>query len=574
MKNDIGRRFSDVTFSMDEKLNIVEANRSFLRLFDITDYKINLGQYLCPTDAEHLQVFLSTFDEKSDTHQFTATLHLGTSLSSCLFSFKREDKFFHTTIKNLKMEQQLLEAVLLENREYRTILNKIDSFYFTFNGEYYRLKNTRDFISIFEGGLEEFRAYFVQFFKLQEVKDCTMQIDNLFKDITAGDVEKTYKLLPKEGPFISVNTLKFSTREGTVCIALITTGKKIVLTENSYSEKHDGLTNLYNKLTITQLIKNRIDMGKKPGTLFMIDVDNFKECNDNYGHAFGDTVLVTFANVLQESIGNHGIVGRMGGDEFIAYIDYTEEDDIRNIARSIKLGIQWGVQAVKPESVVTCSIGAVRVPLSADTYDGVFNLADKCLYIAKSRGRNCYIIYKPAIHDKIIAHMDENMVQNQTGQAVMTEALSEVAILQYLQNKGPNYLRLTFEMLVEFMQVHRISLFRKNPETKKWELDFISGSDGNSEPRLKCLKRGYFKYFNSYGFLHMDNVNALDTLDKTRFNMYLSDNIASTLEILIRDSEGVERALICFDVFKPARTFQKTKVIYALMISKLLANEL
>lgn len=573
MKDDYGRRYSDVSFKIDAKLNVLEANRGFMRLFNVTDYKVNLKDYLSTTDAEHLQFFLSSFGTCCSNNSCSVHLNVGKESTNCLLSFSRDGDAFNTTIANLDKKQKTLEATIMENREFRTLLNKINSYYFTWDGKLFRLKNTCDFTNQFEGKKTDFVPYIKNLLKLKDEKECNCQLENLFSDIMKGDVEKTYKLHPETGSLISVNTTKFSTREGSVCIALISTGSKIVISENSYSEKHDGLTNLYNKLTITEMIRNKIDVAKNPCTLLIIDVDNFKECNDNYGHAFGDTVLVTFANILQESIGTRGVAGRIGGDEFMALVDCTEESDIRNIARSIKLGIQWGIQAVKPESVVTCSIGAVRIPSSAATFDEAFKLADKCLYIAKSRGRNCYIIYKPNLHDKLIKKMTQSLTKNQTGQAITSEALSELAIIQMIQGHTPNYIRIVFEMLLEYMQVHRITLFKKNEE-KKWERVFISGNDVISEPRLKYLKRGYFKYFNSYDFLHMDNINAFDTLDKTRFHMYLSDTIASTLEILIRDSEGMEKALICFDVFKPARTFRKSKVVFALMISKLLANEL
>ena len=75
--------------------------------------------------------------------------------------------------------------------------------------------------------------------------------------------------------------------------------------------------------------------------------------------------------------------------------------------------------------------------------------------------------------------------------------------------------------------------------------------------------KNYMKYFQN-GFLHLDNTNVLDTLDKTLYEMYLCANVASTLEMYKDD------VLICYDILKPARTFKKEKIVFATMAAKML----
>lgn len=120
----------------------------------------------------------------------------------------------------------------------------------------------------------------------------------------------------------------------------------------------------------------------------MIDIDNFKKVNDIYGHIAGDKVLKEVSNVIRKSISNEDILGRYGGEEFIAIIKdeiNNYKDIIERIRRNIEeLNINVNNKLIK----VTSSIGVKNFNFNKMTLEENISLVDKSLYEAKNSGKN------------------------------------------------------------------------------------------------------------------------------------------------------------------------------------------
>lgn len=116
-----------------------------------------------------------------------------------------------------------------------------------------------------------------------------------------------------------------------------------------------------------------------------MDMDNFKQINDSYGHQKGDQVLLQFSDLLRYVFGRDSIVARIGGDEFVVYlssIDKPEDvgaicDKLQRELHDVRVG----------DTPVTISIGAVTAT-GEDDYDTLYRLADKALYEAKRGQKN------------------------------------------------------------------------------------------------------------------------------------------------------------------------------------------
>ncbi len=564
------RRVSDISFVIDANLSVSEGNRSFLKLFNITDPKINLSDYMQEADCKNLKTFLSNFTNNNATKYFTASLKKRDNFLQCLLHFSKENDLFHVDLKELAYSKELLDKALLESREFTSVLQSFDAHYFIFDGTTLVLKNTKDLTNMFEGSLCDFHEYLGNCFNLNLFdNDCHEQFNELFSDLGEFSVDKAYKLLMNDGNSLSIHTRKVGTRNNIIILGNISNTSATSIGENNYSEKKDGLTDLYNKKSITEMISKKVNMLKQPTTLIILDIDKFKECNDTFGHVFGDKVLVAVSNVIKDAIHSVGMAGRIGGDEFVIALDKTSEEDIRSITRNIRLGIQWSIPAIEPGSVVTCSMGIARAPLNTANYDDLFKLADKCLYIAKNKGRNCYVIYKPEIHDKVIVKNEKNLNEMISGQFYLDSAAKEIEILKLFEEKNtPENMMLILKKTLEYVDVMKISVYDKdlNPI-------FIIGKD-EIDYRHEYFDDKYFKFFNECGFLHLDNTNVFDTLDKRRFELYMKHNIASTLEIQLKDKYERFKSLICYDIYKPARTFAKEKIVFAMLIAKLITNNL
>ncbi|MCR4823514.1 MAG: GGDEF domain-containing protein [Treponema sp.] len=571
------RRISDVSFTFDSSLNVTAASRSFLRLFDIVDCKINLGNFMSDFDRDNFIHFLSNFSDKIKTADFIAQLSIynqqfdSTKHLECMIQVEEKGGEFSGTLQEISSLFNMLDKKIFENRKFSRILSNINSYFFTFDGNRFVMQNTRDLTDLYEGKTETFKHYFVDFFQIDiSKKAAIMQVKRLFDDIIEDRLNKSYQYPRTDGTSMSVHTSSYCTREKSETIALIST-EVAVISKESFAEKFDGLTNLYNKKTVTEMLENKINVSKQKGSLFIIDVDKFKECNDNFGHAFGDKVLTAVSKVLQDAVNGCGFAGRIGGDEFICFVEKTEEYDVRNIARAIRLGVQWAIPAINPESVVTTSIGIVKIPEQAKTYEEAFKLADKCLYIAKSRGRNCYIIYKPELHNQIIMQNEETVHHVNSGKIYSENADKSLEILTIIKEAKEGFLSKVIPLLLDYMGVHKITIYKY--EEGKYVQFYTSGYE-DIKFRDDKLNENYFKYFNSYGFLHIDNLNVFDTIDREKFNMYRSDKVTSTLEVCCKNKDGSPKILMCYDVFRPAQTFPPLKIEFGIMAARVIANEL
>ncbi len=164
----------------------------------------------------------------------------------------------------------------------------------------------------------------------------------------------------------------------------------------------DSLTKVFDRETITDYIR-WLTEHNKPFSLFIVDIDNFKNVNDIYGHQVGDIALTETAAYLLSHVIKKGVIGRYGGDEFfIVFENVVEYEDVWNYGHDIDLGISAINIEGFPRLSLTVSIGISRFPLDAKDYDNIVLLADKALYRAKSKGRNCFIIYLAAKHANIV----------------------------------------------------------------------------------------------------------------------------------------------------------------------------
>ena len=128
----------------------------------------------------------------------------------------------------------------------------------------------------------------------------------------------------------------------------------------------------------------------EPVTLLMFDLDKFKSINDRFGHAVGDSALKVFAKVLQESTRATDVVGRLGGEEFVAMVPEAMEDACI-VAERLRLNFEAAGVVIDDIAIgATVSIGLATTYKPEATIDSLLLRADEALYKAKNGGRNRY----------------------------------------------------------------------------------------------------------------------------------------------------------------------------------------
>ncbi|WP_404339286.1 GGDEF domain-containing protein [Pseudoalteromonas mariniglutinosa] len=155
----------------------------------------------------------------------------------------------------------------------------------------------------------------------------------------------------------------------------------------------DALTGLNNRSQFNDSLQEKLERCRRqhrPFSLMLLDLDNFKQVNDNFGHKAGDDVLKDFACILKTSIRGTDAVFRFGGDEFALLIDDPAFTTNKVIAERIMCLVKNSTLMTQYD--VTTSIG-FTLATNQDCENGVFSRADKALYKAKAAGRNCARAY-------------------------------------------------------------------------------------------------------------------------------------------------------------------------------------
>ncbi len=156
----------------------------------------------------------------------------------------------------------------------------------------------------------------------------------------------------------------------------------------------DGLTRIHNSGATRSWMREHIGRlradGTRGGLLFLLDVDHFKGVNDTLGHQGGDRALICVANALRKAFAGRGFLGRLGGDEFIAYLDADDAAEAEKLACAIHENARrLGREAGLPIDL-TVSIGCAL--LAGEDYEAAYKRADRALYAAKEQGRNTHVI--------------------------------------------------------------------------------------------------------------------------------------------------------------------------------------
>lgn len=154
----------------------------------------------------------------------------------------------------------------------------------------------------------------------------------------------------------------------------------------------DALTGLHNRDYLEKELQVLLG-NEHVGTLFMIDLDNFKTINDTYGHIVGDKILQHFAEVLRCNARKEDLVCRLAGDEFVVfYRDLTDRNVTAKKAESIIRMFAEKMGTLGYAGIVSVSIGA-KITTEKDSFQNLYRKADKSLYFVKNNGKNAYHFY-------------------------------------------------------------------------------------------------------------------------------------------------------------------------------------
>ena len=203
------------------------------------------------------------------------------------------------------------------------------------------------------------------------------------------------------------------------------------LTEQRRSEQEisrlarfDSLTGLPNRALMRQTLDEALRNAtrrQKGCTLFIIDLDRFKNVNDTLGHPIGDALLRLVAQRLTSVMGDHGQVGRLGGDEFIAVLPGAVETGLlESLARTLIEQVSRPYQIEGHRVTIGASVGISIGDPGRACADSMVRNADLALYVAKGAGRGQHCFYEASMHSEA---SDRQVLENDLRQALDREEM-------------------------------------------------------------------------------------------------------------------------------------------------------
>lgn len=194
--------------------------------------------------------------------------------------------------------------------------------------------------------------------------------------------------------------------DGTVVlegIVLDISDRKALESELEEMATRDPLTGLLNRREMSRVLEEELERARRyqrPMALLWVDFDHFKDVNDSFGHAAGDSVLRSISRLLLGSVRSVDSIGRFGGEEFVIVLPEMDLEEARETAERLRRKVADQPQPVGDGQVVplTISVGVSVYPDHGQSASTLCAAADKAMYLAKDRGRNC--VAMAHLHDR------------------------------------------------------------------------------------------------------------------------------------------------------------------------------
>lgn len=348
--------------------------------------------------------------------------------------------------------------------------------------------------------------------------------------------------------------------------------------KNSYyitPSARDAGTGLLNKKAIMEYIITQLQKKDDAAKwLIILDIDNFKDVNDEYGHLFGDRVIQRVADTILDVFGEYGVCGRFGGDEFLIFVEKLE--DVESVKARIKAVTKHMMFAFSDEPEnniqITLSIGVVCYPKDGRNYQELFTKADKALYIAKDKGKKRFIIYDEEKHGnyEISNKKARNVAFSVSGEkrmGMLSEAVNNIALYGGKALESGELLH----QLVEAFDLDGIIVY----SARKRECIRISGNyAGNPNQDISdYLDMGYYKCYDSNGIYNDNTMAAISVRSPEAYQILKRMEIGSCLHCMTL-KDGKPDVFVSFDIFNRGKKWSDTDVEEVSLIGKLICTVL
>lgn len=342
--------------------------------------------------------------------------------------------------------------------------------------------------------------------------------------------------------------------------------------------QYDSLTGVYNKKTITEYAKKRIAEEKeKRIVIAILDVDNFKSVNDTFGHLYGDKVLARVGGRLKEIVGEDGVIGRIGGDEFMIVFNGLDDDQVlRGMLRAIRTQIKWEFAEDFENLSITCSIGASIFPVNGRDYEDLFKKADCCLYIAKEKGRDRYVFFRDEMHRASYeAMLNKNQLNAMNNPREIRELKNVASFMENAMTDSRKAVLDAMRHIKDTFGIDNINIYYGDGMKKVY-------SFGSDIPEAKDAMYVFSEEFQKLmgeneRFLQIGFADTFSDITPDFCGRMKAERIASTIQCYIGDKRNI-KGLVTFNKCREASQWANYEIdcarIFAAVLSSMALNDI
>lgn len=337
------------------------------------------------------------------------------------------------------------------------------------------------------------------------------------------------------------------------------------------AEGKDSFTGLLNKRACAEYVAEALASGREPHYMAMIDIDNFKNINDTHGHMYGDRVIGQVASILNSTMNGRGIVGRFGGDEFFLFTNWiNSEMELRAVLTSLRKQVQSTFENQEKGCKVTLSIGVSRAPEDGRSYEELFKKADKCLYLAKFKGKNRFVIYEEDKHGDLVE--EGQSIRHTMDPLEKAEYLADVVadIGIRLSEEGADPMEEILDRIRSAFELDGARIYRAG----RGDPMYISG-DYQSVPDMGSfiVKDELVKMLDHPHYLMASHITNLEGVNRELFEALRTSRIEGMVCFSYPDRGGVNLYFF-FETFNHRFRWSESDKNFLLTASKLMANVL
>ena len=337
----------------------------------------------------------------------------------------------------------------------------------------------------------------------------------------------------------------------------------------------DSLTGLLAKAEITNMVIRTVDLEKRQNvSLAIVDIDHFKQVNDEFGHMTGDNIIRQVAAILADEVGDNGLVGRIGGDEFmILFYDALNMEAARPRLRSIKNTVSGTFPPDVPgQPTVTLSIGCAAFPKDASNYEELFTLADFALYRAKEKGRNRYIIYSRELHGDITAV--KNVTSSKTrinNRGDMSKADILCVIMDKVVCREDYPIERLLDDYLENFEIPRITVYdREAGKVLHMAGQKVPSKEVIAETESYILKE-YWQTLLKGTEVVINDVSSIAPVNDEVYQLMIKQGMTACLQVPFKDRKG-HKCIVSFEAVNKRYVWNTEQLHFYRLMAKALSE--